>query len=49
VEEVVRYLSWMRVLSLWWNILGRRGFILLSIGIGKEISAYCFDFNDSVQ
>ena len=28
-------------LALWWNILGREGFYLLSIGIGKEFSAYC--------
>jgi hypothetical protein len=40
MEEVVCYLSWMFVLHLWWNILGRKGFILL-FGIGKEIPAYC--------
>jgi hypothetical protein len=41
LEESDDYLSWMLVLLLWWNILGKRGFILLSLGIGKEISAYC--------
>jgi hypothetical protein len=25
VEEVVHYLSWMLVLALWWNILGKEG------------------------
>jgi hypothetical protein len=33
---VVHYLSWMLSLALWWEILGKEGLILLSLGIGKE-------------
>jgi hypothetical protein len=35
-EKVVSYLLDARFLLLWWNILGKEGFILLSLEIGKK-------------
>jgi hypothetical protein len=35
-EKVVHYLLDAWFLLLWWNILGKVGFILLSLEIGKK-------------
>jgi hypothetical protein len=42
-EEARGYLLLLVSLLLWWNILGKEGFILISLELGKEFMLlYCF-------